>query len=157
MIRLRFIFAFTILQNHWLPIRLGWRQFISRKYDSTNRSSWYFQQEVLIPTIRRNRYYLASADPGHPYRWLGSTIWTTLVSYIDYWYQSIREEYSPSFFTCQLLPLIIIFHPPSPINHILSSLFSFHPQASMKQRVNMSVKAFWNRHGNRLEGFWFLY
>lgn len=59
----------------------------------------------------------------------------TLVNYIDYWYQPIREEYSPSFFTCQLLPLIIIFHPPSPINHILSSLFSFHPQTAMIQRV----------------------
>ena len=69
-----------------------------------------------------NRYYLTSADPGHPYRWPESAIWTTLVSYIDYLCQPMWEEYSLSFFTCQLLPLIIIFHPPSPINNIL-----FHP------------------------------
>ena len=94
------------------------------------------------------RYYLASADPGHPCRWLGSAIWMTLVSYIDCLSQPIREEYSPSFFTCQLLPLIIIFHPPSTINHFPSSLFSFHPQTAMIQRVNMSVKAFWNRKKN---------
>lgn len=69
----------------------------------------------------------------------------TLVSYIDYLSQPIREEYSLYFFTWQLLPLIIINHPPLRNNHFLSSSFSFHPQTSMKQRVNMSVKAFCNR------------
>ena len=93
-------------------------------------------------SYRRNRHYLASADPGHPYRWLGSAIWMTLVSCIDYLGQPIREEYSPSFVTSQLLPLIIIIHPPPPNNNFLSSLFSFHLQTTMTQRVNMSVKAF---------------
>ena len=93
-------------------------------------------------SYRRNRHYLASADPGHPYRWLGSAIWMTLVSCIDYLGQPIREEHSPSFFTCQLLPLIIINHPPAPNNHFFSPLFSFHTQATMTQRVNMNVKAF---------------
>ena len=65
----------------------------------------------------------------------------TLVSYIDYLNQPIRKEYSPSFFTCQLLPLIIIYHPPPRNNHFLYSLFSFHPQTTMSQRVNMGVKA----------------
>ena len=65
----------------------------------------------------------------------------TLVSYIDYLNQPIRKEYSPSFFTCQLLPLIIINHPPPRNNHFLYSLFSFHPQTTMSQRVNMGVKA----------------
>ena len=153
MICLRFIFAFTILQNHWLPIRLGWRQFISRKYDSTNRSSWYFPTGSIDIPIRRNRYYLASADPGHPYRWHESAIWMTLVSYIDYLCQPIREEHFPSFFTCQLLPLIIINHPPAPNNHFFSPLFSFHTQATMTQRVNMNVKAFWNRETKCLPAF----
>ena len=65
----------------------------------------------------------------------------TLVSYIDYQSQPIREEYSLYFFTWQLLPLIIINHPPPRNNHFLYSLFSFHPQATMPQRVNMGVKA----------------
>ena len=90
---------------------------------------------------RSKRHYLASADSGHPYRWLWSAIWMTLVSYIDCLSQPIREEYSPSFFTCQLLPLIIINHPSPRNNHFLYSLFSFHPQATMPQRVNMGVKA----------------
>ena len=90
---------------------------------------------------RRNRHYLASAAPGHPYRWLGAAIWMTLVSYIDYLGQPIREEHSPSFFTCQLLPLIIINHPPPRNNHFLYSLFSFHPQTTTSQWVNMGVKA----------------
>ena len=64
----------------------------------------------------------------------------TLVSYIDCLNQPIRKEYSPSFFTCQLLPLIIINHPPPRNNHFLSSLFSFHPQTTMPQQVNMCVK-----------------
>ena len=112
--------------NSYLSTSLGWRQFISREYDSTHRRSWYFQQEQKI---------LSSIG------WLGSSIWMTLVSYIDCLSQPIREEYSPSFFTCQLLPLIIINHPLPRNNYFLSSSFSFHPQTTMPQRVNMCVKA----------------
>lgn len=77
----------------------------------------------------------------------------TLVSYIDCLSQPIREEYSPSFVTSQRLPLIIIIHPPPPNNNFLSSLFSFHPQATIKQRVSMNVKAFYNRETKCLPAF----
>ena len=65
-----------------------------------------------------NRHYLASADPGHPYRWLGSAIWMTLVSCIDYLGQqyeksilrpSLPASYSHSSLSIILLHLTIIF------------------------------------------------
>lgn len=124
------------------------KAFLGEKYDSINTRNWYFQQgKFIFPTgeadtiYESNSYYQLLADPGHPYRWPGSAIWMTLVSYKNYSNQSIKDSIFPPFSTYHLSSLLITVIPASHITHILSSQFSFHTQTTKKQIVNMKCES----------------
>ena len=124
------------------------KAFLGEKYDSINTRNWYFQQGTfIVPTgeadtiYESNWYYQPLADPGHPYRWPGSAIWMTLVSYKNYSNQSIKYSIFPPISTYHLSSLLITVIPSSRITHIPPSQFSFHTQLTMIQIVNMKCES----------------
>lgn len=132
------------------------KAFLGEKYDSINTRNWYFQQgKFIFPTgeadtiYESNSCYQLLADPGHPYRWPGSAIWMTLVSYKNYSNQSIKDSIFPPFSTYHLSSLLITVIPSSHITHILPSQFSFHTQTSMKQIVNMKRESIFKQKSKK--------